>query len=82
VKCDAYSNGSLSVTIFVRMGNFPLNASLLLINMYLKTVIFINMCEFTHWCLEIMFRFLKNYFFVSKKSVLMKYQSVVSRDMP
>jgi len=46
VKYDACSKMSLSVTIFVWIGNFPLNAALLLISMYLKTVIFINMYEF------------------------------------
>jgi len=37
------------------------------------------MCEFTHCCVDTMFRFLKNYLFVSKK----KYaDDVLSLDMP
>jgi len=47
VKRDVCSDGSLAVTIFVRMWNFPLNGTVFFIlGHYLKIVIviFINMC--------------------------------------
>lgn len=72
MKCDTCSIGSLPITIFVRTGNLPPNVTIRLLSRDIKIVIFSNSCKFIFCCVEILFRFLKNYWLSAKRVVLIK----------